>query len=74
MEELSWFLVVYGLVGVWITGTHNWGWLMAVSFQIAWTYYALSIDAHALAFQSVAFGFIAIRNYRVGRTRRAVSK
>jgi len=67
MEILSWCLVVYGLVGVWITGKHNWGWLMAVSFQVAWTFYAISIGAPALAFQSVAFGVIAIRNYMVGR-------
>jgi hypothetical protein len=66
---MSWCLVVYGLVGVWITGKHNWGWLMAVTFQIFWTFYAVSIDAYALAFQSVAFGLIAVRNYIVGRNK-----
>ena len=67
MMLFSWALVVYGLVGLWLTGKHNWGWLMAVSFQVGWTYYALSIDAPALALQSVAFGIIAARNYYVGR-------
>lgn len=67
LDILSWVLVVYGLVGVWITGKHNWGWLMALTFQIGWTWYALVIGAPALAFQSVAFGLIAIRNYFVGR-------
>lgn len=67
LEVLSWILVVYGLVGLWITGKHNWGWLIAVSFQAFWMYYALAIDAPALAFQSAAFGLIALRNYYVGR-------
>jgi hypothetical protein len=69
LEIFSWLLVVYGLIGFWITGKHNFGWLMAVIFQVGWTYYALSIDAHALALQSVAFGVIAIRNYIVGRNK-----
>jgi hypothetical protein len=69
LELFSWAIVALGLSGIWITGKHNWGWLMAVVFQILWTYYALAINAHALAFQSIAFGVIALRNYLVGRKR-----
>lgn len=67
LEIFSWFVVIFGLIGTWVTGKHNWGWLMAVIFQFMWTYYALTIEASALAAQSVAFGTIAARNYFVGR-------
>jgi len=66
LEIFSWILVVYGLIGFWITGKHRIGWLMAISFQVGWVYYAWSIGAMALAIQSVAFGIIAYRNYVVG--------
>ena len=67
METFSWFIVCLGLIGTWITGKHYWGWLIAVVFQILWTTYALSIEAQALAVQSIIFGLIALRNYFVGR-------
>ena len=67
LEIFSWIIVVFGLIGTWLTGKHNWGWLLAVVFQTMWTYYAIAIDAKALAFQSVAFGVVALRNYIVGR-------
>jgi hypothetical protein len=69
LELFSWVLVGYGLIGFWITGKHNYGWLMAVTFQIGWTWYALHIHSYALAAQSVAFMVIAIRNYKVGRNK-----
>lgn len=69
MEIFSWCLVGFGLFGTWVTGKHNIGWILAILFQVGWTYYALSIEAPALAVQSVAFGLIAARNYIVGRNR-----
>jgi hypothetical protein len=69
LEVFSWIIVGIGIAGTWITGKHNWGWLVAVVFQALWIYYALGIDAPALAVQSVIFGLIAARNYWVGRGR-----
>jgi hypothetical protein len=67
VEIFSWVIVIFGLIGTWTTGKHNIGWLMAVVFQTLWTIYALSIDAEALAVQSIIFGLIALRNYFVGK-------
>lgn len=66
-EVFSWLLVLLGLVGTWITGKHNFGWLLAVLFQVLWAYYAFVISAEALAAQSLAFALIALRNYIIGK-------
>lgn len=67
MELVSWLFVLVGLVGVWVSGLHYSGWLITGVFQAFWVWYAITISASALAFQSALFGLIACRNYFVGR-------
>lgn len=69
VELFGFAVATLGLIGNWVVGKHNWGWLIGIAFQSMWVYYAVLISAPALAVQSVLFGLVAARNYWVGRGR-----
>lgn len=66
MQAFLLFWMFVGLYSMWAAGTHNWGWLVGVLFNLVWCAYAISIGEWALATQNVAFSLVLLRNFIVG--------
>lgn len=65
---MSWFLTFYSLLGVWMVG-RKWksGWLVGLSCQVFWLYYALADKQYGFILSAVVFSVVYIVNYRKWR-------
>lgn len=62
---MSWLLTFYSLFGVWLVGRKKIeGWLIGLSCQGLWFFYALSTHQYGFIVSSVVFAVVYVINYR----------
>lgn len=62
---MSWLLTFYSLFGVWLVGRKKIeGWLVGLSCQALWLFYALSTHQYGFIVSSVVFAVVYVINYR----------
>ena len=67
LTVFSWTWILIGLLGLWVSGQHYYGWLIGAFYQILWTIYMYEIEQYALMVQGLIFLVVFFRNYYVGR-------
>jgi hypothetical protein len=57
----TFWLVLTGIVGVWLAPRHWYGWCITVSNEVLWEAYAWHTHDHALAWMAPVWGILAAR-------------
>jgi nicotinamide riboside transporter PnuC len=61
---MSWLLTFYSLLGVWLIGRKNIaGWLVGLSCQLLWLFYAITTKQYGFVVSAVVFGWVYVINY-----------
>jgi hypothetical protein len=60
MEIMSWLLSAIGIFGYWLLAEkdNKWGWIVGVTYNILWIFYALA--THQLGFIAVCVFFVVV--------------